>query len=217
VTTECRQCVALAASMGEERRVTCSECGATLTRTRDPHRNARVEMTLLARWRRVMLGHASDPCPQVVGDGNTGGGMAHAMNGRPDHIDERNHELRRALAADERLTAMRARSGEGVRYASVVWAAFGHRGEELNMRESCAKAMATEFAKAGELKRWREADAKRDDLGGDVLLIAFGNDLLGAAIDAYERDAWRDLIRVSKRDAWLSGVAEQWAKNRPGR
>jgi hypothetical protein len=194
------------------------------------HRSARADMHLLARWRRVMLGHASDPCPQVVGDGNTGGGMAHAMNGRPDHVDDRNHELRRAISADARLTEMRAHGGEGVRYASVVWEAYGHRGDELNMRESCAKAIAIAFAipeasemrggqrvvtRASELRRWRDADTKREDLGGDVLLIAFGNDLIGAAVDAYERDRWRDVVRVSKREAWVSAVAERWAKNRP--
>jgi hypothetical protein len=227
----CGTCAAYAKSWPSgERAVTCGECGAVLTRERTGYRNARADMALLANWRRTMLGHASDPCPQVVGDGNTGGGKAYSMSGRPDRVDEHNHELRRALAADARLTEMRARPGEGRRYAEVVWFAYGHRGDEVNMRESCAKATAIRFAepeqtetregksvvtRASELSRWRDADSRREGLTGETALIAFGNDLIGAAVDAYERDRWREMVVVvSKRAVFVQGIADRWGEIR---
>ncbi len=219
VSFGCKACAQIL-GRGKGTRCKCPLCGRRYDANgdeiedvaHDRPRNARADMAALARWRPHIDGRGVGISP-IVGDGNKGGTSPNALAGRPDYVDERNQDLRKALDAEARLTAMRA-SGEpeGKRYADVVWFAYGKRGTDLNEREGAGASITVAFALPGEFKRWREVQ----DLTDVAATIAFGNLLLGAAQMAYERDECRGIPMpaippVTKRQEFIARAKNSFA------
>lgn len=122
----------------------------------------------------------------------------------------------RRLFGSRRLREMCRHASDGERFAEVVFMVHGVRGEAIRARESTAAYIAKEYARPGELARYKRG--RGHGLSGGSLLIAFGNELIGAAENAYERDAWRDVAPAravtSKAVAFAEDIAARWAEAR---
>lgn len=122
----------------------------------------------------------------------------------------------RRLFGSRRLREMCRVATDGERFAEVVFMVHGIRGEAIRARESTATYIAKEYARPGELARYKRG--RGHGLAGGALLIAFGNELIGAAEDAYERNVWRDVAPVtkpaSKAVAFAEEIAARWAEAR---
>ena len=192
----------------------CLVCLDVMVRKAEPvpHRSARAEMQALARRTALLEGQALALSP-VAGSGNTGGMPAGALDGRADAIDDDPDTLRLALAGQARLAELRASGREhGVRWADVVWHAYGRRGEEADRRSSCAEEVATRFGREKEREAWA-ASQGLDGAAPTYVDLAYGNALLGVATVAYERDAWEPVVpaaRPGARARFWRGVHDNW-------
>lgn len=158
-------CCALAASRAVRLAtvVTCS-CGATIIppALRSERKPTLRDLEQLARWLPVIEGRAMSIEPQVRGS---------ARDGRSDAVDERHHELQRAIAAHRYLETLPERSREVLRYAYVRLGPEARLKDEL-LHDKVGWAFVTKTQKA----KWlllpkalkREAPRKH----GRELLIA---------------------------------------------
>jgi hypothetical protein len=122
-----------------------------------------------------------------------------------ERVRERAEEQRGQIArrAYQRLEVMRARKGDGARFAAIVWYVYGERGEKLDEREECAVLVADRWALAGERAAFRAQlkrrnPGMRDETLNAMTPIGFGNALIGVAVAAYERDEWADVATANE-------------------
>jgi hypothetical protein len=137
-------------------------------------------MDLLARWLPVIDGRAA-PLERVARSGRVD-------RGRGELIDERNHELRRALTVHGRLGRVRALPG-GARHLVVLRYVFLESGAEWRSRVDprldgggVAEAVGRRFADPAVAARW--ATHPQRSLR-KALPRKYGESLLDEAIEAY--------------------------------
>jgi len=138
------------------------------------------DMDLLARWLPVIQGRAA-PLERVARSGCLD-------RGRGEFVDERSHELRRALAVHERLVRVRALP-EGERHLVVLRYVFLESGAEWRCRVDprldgggVAEAVGRRFAEPAVGARW--AALPQRSLR-KALPRKYGEALLDEAIEAY--------------------------------
>lgn len=138
------------------------------------------DMDLLARWLPVIDGRAA-PLERVAQSGRV-------EQGRGEFVDERNHELRRALAVHGRLGRVRALP-EGERHLVVLRYVFLESGAEWRSRVDprldgggVAEAVGRRFADPAVAARWA-AHPQRSLR--KALPRKYGEALLDEAIEAY--------------------------------
>lgn len=232
--TDCPACVVLDTLAADDQAGRCPACGrmwGAYLRLVDPfdpepgsHRNAEREMAALARHPDV---RAMDPNRAPRGEDGYDEGVerwrdADRMLARAarHRLAEMRCRLRASVAPDG--AASWARDPDGDRYATVVWFAYGERGEVVNARESCAVLIADRYARPGERAAYRaHLESQKTGMTKKQLdawnPIAFGNALLGAAVAAYQTDQWAPPVPrppPSARERWAQRIAERWASTR---
>ncbi len=137
------------------------------------------DMETLARWRSVMEGRAASL--ERVPSAATAGG-------RPDFIDARSHDVRRALRARERLRTL-GLARDGTLHAAVLEFVYVTSGVEWRRRvdplgdgRGVAEQVGLRFAPPEVVAGW--SAMPRRGLRR-TLPTRFGRELLDAAIDAY--------------------------------
>ena len=138
------------------------------------------DMDLLARWRSFIEGRAA-PLERVVQSGRVD-------RGRGEFVDERHHDLRRALIVHGRLNRVRALP-QGERHLVVLQFAFLESGAEWRRRvdprldgDGVAEAVGRRFADPAVAARWA-AHPQRSLR--KALPRKYGRALLDEAIEAY--------------------------------
>ncbi len=163
-TTLALDCCSLAASRAVRLAtvVTCS-CGAELV---PPAVRAERAVPLswlehLARWLPTIEGRAMSIEPQIRG----------TRDGRSDSVDERHHELQRAIAAHRKLDTLPERQREVLRYAYVRLGAEA-RGREESLHDAIGWAFVTKEQRAKWLKLPTALRREAPRRHGRELLIA---------------------------------------------
>ena len=152
------------------------------------------DMELLARWASLIEG-SSAPLERAARSGRVD-------KGRGDGIDDRHHDLRRALAVLRRLGRLRASPG-GERHAVVLRFAFLESGAEWRKRVDprldgggLAEAVGRRFAEPTVAARW--ASHPQRSLR-KALPRKHGQGLLDEAVAGYARCAAEERAEGSRR------------------
>jgi hypothetical protein len=182
-TTDCRQCRVIAREWGEETRVTCSECGAVMTKAPVDARKWTVgDLQLLARWQRKFYGSGlmlREPVQTSGGDTNG-----------PE--DERTSEFHRAAAVRRRFEGMR--TGAGRLHYAVLWFVIFDRDNRASDASVAASKKSTrenklmeEVGKAFSPHAQQRAWASHKETALQTRLPrVFGQRLYDAAVRAWE-------------------------------
>ncbi|RTL25084.1 MAG: hypothetical protein EKK55_10130 [Rhodocyclaceae bacterium] len=193
----CHNCRALEAAVrrGEETRATCSDCGAQWVRAPGPKATpprAQRDLAALAA-RSPIRAIYLDPASKLLGGDSDLDAEVRA-----------DRSAQYARIARARLAELCARGPEGERFARALLVAYGARGPVVNERESLAVVVAAACLRfepgdwgvvVAERRRITErATARKVQVPDAARLVAtiLGNAILGAAVAAYERDAWED-------------------------
>ncbi len=155
------------------------------------------DMDLLARWRPHLEGHAA----QLERAARSG----RVDKGRGDFVDDRHHELRRALAVHARLCRLRQLPG-GERHVVVLQFVFLESGAEWRRRADprldgggIAEAVGRRFAEPSVAARWAGLPQRALRM---ALPRKYGRDLLDAATEAYAQcHAEGDAASLRDREA----------------
>jgi hypothetical protein len=140
------------------------------------------QLELLARWIPVIEGRAASL--------ERAARSATVSNGRGDFVDEKHHELQRALVISDRLRRLRLLP-HGERHVVVLEFVFLVSGAEWRRRSDprldgggVAEAVGRRFANPAVVTRW---DAHSQRSLRRALPRKYGQELLEAAIAAYEQ------------------------------
>lgn len=169
---ECRTCSAYAGDFpADEKRVTCSDCGAVLTKRPTVERAwTLADLELLAKWAPRFYGRGVAWSDAVQTSGRDSSG--------PE--DERTSEFHRASETHRRFEAMR--SGDGRSHYAVLWWAFIERGGPARGTPAFLRDLGISFATRKQRLTWEVQSRTLKDR----LPRVFGQRIYDAAVKAWE-------------------------------